>query len=500
MRKASLLILISVGGLWPGRHFAQGLTGEVLLFSQSPVSGSARIQSLGFSQVALGGDISSAFSNPAGLGFFNRSEASFTPALNFNSADSYLELSGNSRSQSVSDSRAVLNFANLGVVFHRPIENNEFLKGGSFGLSISKTKDFNNRITYQRDKDNVDVDYFDFVFDKFDNGNEDTFSDLAFEAYLVDLFEIDDGSGNLIQYYDYVASDIETLDYPDLQRETRISKGSEYSVNIAYGANFGDKVYLGATIGLLTLDYHENSRYSEFRSNGSLSEFTLEEDLNITGAGINATFGIMVRPVDMLILGASLSTPNFYVFEDLYEAKLTSTFDNYFYVPENKQLTTEEALSDIFVSQYNLRTPLKFNTGASVFIGKHGFITGEVEFFNYSYNHISSDDFETVDDNQLIDDQFGFVTNYKLGAEFRRGIFRLRGGFAFFDDPRKSSSVDSSRSNITFGGGIRLPKFYVDLGIITSKYDSSIRPFASSVYNTIENKRVSALITAGFNF
>jgi hypothetical protein len=99
-----------------------------------------------------------------------------------------------------------------------------------------------------------------------------------------------------------------------------------------------------------------------------------------------------------------------------------------------------------------------------------------------------------------MDDQFRFVTNYKLGAEFRKGIFRLRGGFAFYDDPRKSSTVDSSITYINFGGGIRLPKFYVDLGIITSKHDSSVSPFASSMYNTVENKRISALITAGFNF
>ena len=82
-----------MGGLWPLSVDAQGLTDEVLIFSQSPTAGSARIQAMGFSQVALGGDLSSAFSNPAGLGFYNKSEVTFSPALNFNSTNSYLELS-----------------------------------------------------------------------------------------------------------------------------------------------------------------------------------------------------------------------------------------------------------------------------------------------------------------------------------------------------------------------------------------------------------------------
>lgn len=501
MRKISLLIIISMGGLWPLSARAQGLTDEVLIFSQSPTAGSARIQAMGFSQVALGGDLSSAFSNPAGLGFYNRSEVTFSPALNFNSTSSYLELSSTSRTPSIRDSRVVPNFANLGVVFHRPIKDNEFLKGGSFALAITKTKDFNNRVTYERDKANVDRDYFDFVFDKFDSGNEDMFTDLAYDAYLVDLFEIDDGSGNLIQYYDYVASDIESLDYPDIQRETRITRGSEYTVNLAYGANFGDKLYLGANIGLLTLDYSERNKYTEIRNNAALSQFDLEEDLDITGAGINATLGLMVRPVDMVIIGAALTTPNFYVFEDLYEAKITSYFDNYFYAPESRTLVKEEALSnEIYASRYTLRTPLKFNTGTTVFLGKFGFITGEVEFMNFSYNHLSSSDFETVDDNREIDNNFGFSTNYRLGAEFRYNIFRVRGGYSYFDDPRKAKVVDSSRRDITFGAGIRLKRFYVDLGIVTSKFDSSVSPFATSTYNTIENQRVSAIISGGITF
>src|SRR6267142_6077769 len=81
--------------------FGQTYAEEALIFSRINPGGSARIQAMGGSQVALGGDYSSAFSNPAGLGFFNRSEATFSMGTNFyNSKSGYL---GNSTSDSKSN-------------------------------------------------------------------------------------------------------------------------------------------------------------------------------------------------------------------------------------------------------------------------------------------------------------------------------------------------------------------------------------------------------------
>src|SRR5712664_957975 len=68
--------------------FGQTYAEEALIFSRINPGGSARIQAMGGSQVALGGDYSSSFSNPAGLGFFNRSEATFSLGTNFYNSNS----------------------------------------------------------------------------------------------------------------------------------------------------------------------------------------------------------------------------------------------------------------------------------------------------------------------------------------------------------------------------------------------------------------------------
>ncbi|HLU88187.1 MAG TPA: hypothetical protein VKZ51_00035, partial [Cyclobacteriaceae bacterium] len=59
--------------------FAQGgYFEDALRYSQYRSSGSARIMGIAGTQNSLGGDISNIHANPAGLGFFQRSEFGFT--------------------------------------------------------------------------------------------------------------------------------------------------------------------------------------------------------------------------------------------------------------------------------------------------------------------------------------------------------------------------------------------------------------------------------------
>src|SRR5258708_18231768 len=133
---------------------AQTYAEEALLFSRINPGGSGRIQAMGGSQVALGGDYSSAFSNPAGLGFFNRSEATFSMGTNFfNATSSYL---GNS----TSDSKSNFNIPGFSVVFHND-KNKGKLVSGNFAISFTRTNNFNQNFTYQgTNPHNSLIDYF----------------------------------------------------------------------------------------------------------------------------------------------------------------------------------------------------------------------------------------------------------------------------------------------------------------------------------------------------
>src|SRR5512138_3513032 len=93
---------------------AQGYVESALLFSRTKPGGSARIQGAGGAQIALGGDYSSALSNPAGLGMYNRSEISLTPAYSTYDTDaSYLGTTTN-------DSKNGLNIPGFSLVYNMP--------------------------------------------------------------------------------------------------------------------------------------------------------------------------------------------------------------------------------------------------------------------------------------------------------------------------------------------------------------------------------------------
>ena len=80
---ASLALLLG----WSGTALAQNEE-DALRYTRLGLQGSARIQGIGGAQSALGADISTMATNPAGLGMFRRSEANFSIGFTNNSTNS----------------------------------------------------------------------------------------------------------------------------------------------------------------------------------------------------------------------------------------------------------------------------------------------------------------------------------------------------------------------------------------------------------------------------
>ncbi len=502
------LILISTGLLCS--KFARAQSEEALLFSQTNLTPSARFQAIGGAGVSIGGDLSSAFANPAGLGFYNRSEFSFTPAINFYDTDaSYFGTTTN-------DFKTKFSLNDIGVVFNRPQDDivSGGFKGGSFAISFARTGDFNNRLTYENSQPQVD--FFSYILPDLNDGVPNEFADLAFNAFLADEF-IDQIIGTDTTYvFAYVAPFFDSNGdffrdangnpdiYPDLplsQSETIDTKGSQYQFSLAYGANFDDRFYIGASLGFLSLDYTKKRIYREVLGDIALNDFTLTDELNIEGSGINFTLGAIFRPINQLTLGLSFLSPTFYNLSESNLITIDANFNQYQY---SSTLTLENEIADIeFISDYTLRTPWKLTGGVTYFLGKYGFITGNVEVIDYTKNRISSDDFEASNLNRIINDDYESVVNFQIGSEFRHKIFRLRAGYAKMGDTLKGG-LDASRTNISFGTGIRLPKFFIDIGFVNSVFDSTASPFTladgTAPTANIDNKRFSAIWTLGFNF
>jgi len=113
-----------------------------------------------------------------------------------------------------------------------------------------------------------------------------------------------------------------------------------------------------------------------------------------------------------------------------------------------------------------------------------------------------------VDINEDIDEILEPVINYKIGGEFRYDIFRLRGGYAMYADPTQytNDGLDRDRMVISGGIGVNTPKFFADLGVINTRYQTDIFPYQGATFFPIEdipevdNSIVNIMLTVGINF
>lgn len=504
--------------------WSQGFVENALLFSRTKPGGSARVQAMGGAQIALGGDFSSGLSNPAGLGMYNRSEITFSPATNFYSSDA--EHLGTKSS----DSKSVFNIPGLSLVFHIPRENSNGFLGGSFGVSMTRINDFNTTFQYSGVDDvSSIVDYFKeratgYTIDPLPSPYSDTPllnfdvpEGLAYLTYLITPFNEDPGNTNPSLPDDYINyfSDLDTLwngnieEIRTLKRSQQVNvKGAQYQWSLAYGGNFNDKLFFGGSLGIATLRYNFKSTYTESDFSFSespgynpLNKLDLQEDIVIDGTGVNLTAGLIYRPINFMQVGVSIVTPTLYNLSDSYGARLKADWN------ASAGYGDQDEASEPIVSDYLFTTPFKFSSGVAFFLGKYGFVTGDVEFINYNQAKYDSET-EGVSfnpENDEIKSYYTNVVNYRVGAEFRYDIFRLRGGYSVQNNPYKGSfNVDRTIKTISAGAGIRFNQFYVDAAWLMSKNDSSYSPYVfqngTGPVAELQNKMNSAMLTFGFTF
>ncbi|MDN5205686.1 long-chain fatty acid transporter [Fulvivirgaceae bacterium BMA10] len=505
MRGLLRLIFISIGILFiihsSNAQVEQGAVGifnEALLFSRTQIGGSARIQGLGGAQIALGGDPSSAFSNPAGLGLFNRSQVTFGPAIDFYNNDAnYFNTLTNRKG-------AKFNLNNFGIVFNSSKNGASGpWRGGSFAISLTKLNNFNNKFSYEgRNTENSIIDNLIESANGISVNNIGSagLAGLAYDVFLINPFR--DNQGDIVdgEYDSFV------LGLPR-QSEEVVTEGSQYQWSFAYGGNFADKLYIGVGLGIATINYSQEKifRESQFdETDPALDNLRVNENLEIEGTGINGTLGFIFRPNNIVRVGASVTTPTFYRLDEVSDVSIEANYNNFFYAPEDTVLNSLVAESDIILSKYELTTPLRLNGGIALFFEKYGFLSADIEFIDYASNSFSSSDFSTNADNRTIKDLYTSTINFRLGGEYRYNILRFRAGVAYYGDPYALEGFDGQRTDLSFGLGLKLANFSADLGIINSSSSSNYSPYTfvngSGPVAQIDNGRTSAVFTLGFNF
>jgi hypothetical protein len=480
-----------------------------LLFSQYTYTGSARIAGLAGAQIGLGGDISSALSNPAGLGFYNRSELSLTPAYTtFSHATTYNTPAPNGFLTGDQDNTlGTFGIDNIGIVFHkgRPEISTGPFRGGAFAISFSKINNFNGEMGFAGT--NVSNDIIDNFIQNANAGNFNVLTNQAYEVYAIDEF-VDPNNNQ--RFFDRTVLEYPTEEYPIQQSEIIRSSGSQSQLSFSYGANFSDKIYIGAGLGLVSLRYNQTKDYLEVYSPGGFMErLQIREVQEQSGTGINLTGGIVFRPVPVLTLGFSVISPTWFSMSEYANANTLLNWDNFPY-DDNTTLTDEEAFNES-IFDYRLQTPTRLNFGSAFFFNKNGFITADVELVNYTSIRVTGQGSSLEDQNMLIDRLYASAVNFRIGAEYRYQQFRIRGGYGLNGDPfADSNELNRSRQHISGGLGYRSRAFFADLAVRYAFFENRYSPYVldpsedpvifRSPFADISSSSINAVLSIGFFF
>ncbi len=445
-----------------------------LLFSQYDYMGTSRIQSLGGAQTGLGADLSSALSNPAGLGLYNRSEVSLSPSVNaFSGTSTYLN-------NAESFSQPNFNIGHLGVALQKSYDNDIGFISGTFAFTYTKVNNFNQRYNIRGFNNTNDI------LDQYSQNatdspfNPDDWSLLtyqAYNAYLIDLF-VDTTATPDNYFYDRLISEENPQINAVEQADEVITTGSQSQWSISYGANFNDVFFVGAGLGIQSLQYNIERYYAEYYAPGNiLMDMNFLEDLEVRGSGINVNFGVLARPIPSLMIGASVISPTLLVLSEISNTSTESYYDNFEYessdgpITLNNEYTENESLFD-----YQITTPARYNVGATFFLGKSGFLTADVEFVDYSKIKFDSQDDPLKDQQLIAQTQYANTVNLKFGGEARLNKYRFRIGYAYKQSPYAfDDGTKKDVSKYTVGLGYRTSKFFADL---STAYQSGLNNYA----------------------
>ncbi len=465
---------------------------DALKYSQTFPTLSARSMAMGGAFTALGGDFSSTYINPAGLGLYRKSEFVFSPGFGIsNTSAQYM-------GQTNEDQKAQFILGNLGYVGTYNTGKETGLVSLSYALGYNRLNNYNNlaRIRGGNPETSL-IDHFLQGVDGTDPENLDPFGNrLAFDAYLIDTIP---GSAFL---YDTPVP-LPSEDYPSYQRRTVDTRGGTGEWNASFGMNISNTFYFGMALGFYQLNYDQKMTHTEIDMDGisDYDNFRYTEDLDVEGSGFSMTFGSMVRLFEILRIGGTLHLPTFYKIEEVYRNSMVSEFDDN---------STYDGIYAEGQYEYRLRTPLKLQGGASVQIGKVGIISADIEYIDYSNMKLKEkDDFtDFTADNEEIKDRYRSVLNFKFGGEARFNNIFARLGAGFYPSPYASwldrYDFDKAKyTEATAGFGYRSSSFFFDLGFsaLFHKEDYDMYTVGDATYySPLEQQKYRFIASLGFRF
>ena len=505
------------------------------------LNGTARYVGMGGAMEALGADISTIGSNPAGIGLFRHSNVSLSAGLLMQSDGK--EFSNGKKTN--------LSFDQIGGVYTTRTGQKSFL---NFGFNYHKSKNFDYILNAAGSLNGSSQNKQSYIKGALGNQNDGGFnvgknkdgqnigyvdaksSDVAYTWSQIDYLYWNSLIPGSTGTYNYEKATDYTLD--------RAHTGYIGNYDFAVSGNLNDRVYLGLTFGMKDVNY---KGYSEYRENlNNAGGVLVRDERKVTGSGFDITAGVIVRPVaeSPFRIGAYVKSPTWY---DLTTSNVTRL------VYASGTSSQEKGVANSY--DFKMWTPWKFGFSLGHTVGNYLALGATYEYENYSninsrvndggyYDYYYGQYYESSSPDKIMNNHtkevLKGVSTLKLGVEYKPvSNVALRAGYnyvsaMYVNDAQKdpglaslgtsySSTTDYTNwgeiNRFTLGVGYQIKKFNIDLAYQYSAQKGSFAPFSNVrdisipsgattvtaesniASNTdVKNNRSQLLLTLGYRF
>lgn len=488
--------------------------------TSTDLNGTARYVGMGGAMEALGADVSTIGSNPAGIGLFRRSQLSVSGGLLMQSNGKEY---GDGKKTNAS-------FDQIGFVYTTRASRGSNL---NFGFNYTKGKNFDFLLNASGKLGNGSQNNQSYLKNVLGSENYGGFDvhkkDDAYIGFASPQANFVSWTWNQLDYlyFNTLLPDATTAGkfnnyLADSYTFDKASTGyvGNYDFNIS--GSIQDQFYLGLTFGLKDVHYDSESRYNERLSNG-VGDVSVLDIRRINGTGFDITAGIIVRPIasSPFRIGAYVKTPTWY---DLTTSNVTR-------IDRNTNTGGKNDWGKVPNSyDYKLWTPWKFGLSLGHTVGNYLALGLTYEFEDHStldsrindggyYNDYYGTYYETSSADKSMNKHtkqaLKGVSTLKMGAEYKpTSNLALRLGYNYISpkynkDAQKdptivspgsaySSSTDfvnwDSTNRFTFGIGYQINKFNVDLAYQYSIQKGTFYPFSTmnfSIHDTATGNTTS---------
>ena len=515
------------------------------------LNGTARYVGMGGAMEALGADLSTIGTNPAGIGMFRRGMVAGSFGFNtLSDAKSF----GNANKTNMS-------FDQAGFVYSMRSGRHSML---NFGFNYTKSKNFDQILTAAGRLNNASQNKLSamknangvYTLQDKNNGlvsNSGAYSqaDYLYSNVLFNHYDANnpnDPNNAMLSEGDKGVIVNQTTGLPVYYNATGYDFGrsttgyiGQYDFNVSGNSN--DRFYWGFTIGIYDVHYNSSSLYSENLVDGdkAIGDVAMNDERKITGTGFDVKAGLIFRPAEEspFRIGLYVHTPTWY---DLTTRNYTVLNNN-----TNEAYGSTERGKSSESYDFKFYTPWRFGVSLGHTVGNYLALGATYEYADYTTNDIRVNDGGEVDYwgnyyetssrdeamKQNIKNSLKGVHTVKLGMEFKpEKNFAVRLGYnyqsamynknGFKDGSLESygtyyaSTTDYTNwkdtHRFTAGVGYNYGKFSFDLAYQYSQTNGDFYPFMSYVDNSepkfdnvcdavkVSNKRNQLLFTVGYKF